>query len=153
MGNKFTNVETYFIIIFLLVILVSAIIFLGEELIENDNANLDNDSLIYISNLSKTDLSEYQATRQEIEDPILVTGNTSQGNPKDQALDFLFGKGKGFPIEVAIKTIFSMPELIIVDLLRFNLNDWNWLISLFNWLYRFLVLIAVIYFARGIIRN
>ena len=78
---------------------------------------------------------------------------TSQGNPKDQALDFLFGKGKGFPIEVAIKGIFSAPELIIVDLLRFNLNDWSWLIKLFNWLYRFLILIAIIYFARGLIQN
>jgi len=153
MAQKFTNVETYLIVIFLFLILVTGLIYLGNEVITNDSSSLDNDSISYIGNLQGINVSDYQASRSDIEDPILINANASQGNPKDYGLDFLFAKEKGFQIEIVIKAIFSLPQVILIDLLRFDLNDWQWIISLFNWLYRLLVVIALVYFVRGIIRQ
>lgn len=159
MAQKFSNVETYLIVIFLFAILSIGVMYLGRETINNPDSNLDNDSIAYIANLNGVDdinlnasLALYKATKSDEESSILVTDNSSQGNPKDYALDFLFAKEKGFPIEVAIKRIFNIPTFIIVDLLRFNVNDFSWLINLIGWLITLTITIAVIYFARGVPR-
>lgn len=151
MAKKFTNVETYLGIIFLFLILVFALQYLGAEVITNSNSNLDNDSIDYIANLNGINTSRYSVDKDDIEDPVLIAGNGSQGNPKDESLDFLFAKEKGFKIELIIKGIFSLPQVILIDMLRFQLNDWVWIISLFNWLYRILIIIALVYFVRGIL--
>lgn len=153
MAQKFTNVETYLIILFLFAIVVTAIIHLGNELLANDNSELDNDSISYITNLRGIDMSEFNVSKEEVEASISILGNESQGNPKDEALEFLYAKQKGFNIETKIKMIFSLPQFILIDLLRFSLNDWRWVIFIFNWLYRLLITIAIVYFIRGIVRS
>jgi len=158
MAQKLTNVYTFLGILFLFAILVISLMYLGKELVDNDNANLDNDSITYIAGLVGVDdanldtaLSRYTTSTDDQEESILVSDNTSQGNPKDYALDFLFAKEKGFSIEITIKRIFSIPSFIIVDLLRFNLNDFSWLINIFGWFIGIVILIAIVYWARGVI--
>lgn len=148
MERNMTNVETYLIILFLFAILAGAILYLGNELLLNDNANLDNDSISYIANLQGINISEYQASQENIESSILITGNESQGNPKDDSLEFLFAKEKAFNVEVLIKRIFGVPSFILVDLLRFNLNDWKWLINIIGWLLSIIITIALVNLAR-----
>lgn len=151
MGKKITNVETYLFILFGFAILVSGLSILGSELIQNDNANLDNDSIEYIATINGIDLSEYNSTIQDQENPVLITGNESSGNPKDDSLDFLFAKEKGFDIELTIKRIFGLPKFVLVDLLRLPLGQWGWLINIIGWLLGATVVIALVYFVRGLI--
>jgi len=153
MAQKFTNIETYLVILFLFAILAGGIVYLGNELILNDNADLDNDSINYIANLQGINISEYKATQADLESTILINDNSSQGNPKDQSLDFLFAKEKGFDIELTIKRIFGLPSFILVDLFRFQLNDWKWIIDIIGWLLSITIVVALVYYARGIIRQ
>ena len=149
MARKFTNVETYLMILFLFALLAIGIARLGLDLLQNDNAAFDNDSIEYIANLQGVDVSDYQATQQDVESPILITANQSQGNPKDFGLEFLLSKEKGFGIELVIKRIFSLPSFIIVDLLRFQLNDWKWVIDIVGWILTLLIIITLVNFARN----
>lgn len=149
MAKKLTNVETYLIILFLFAILVSGLTWLGNEAAVNPNADLDNDSIEYIATLNGIDLSDYQQSESELESSILATGNYSQGNPKDESIDFLFAKEKGSKVELAIKRFFSLPSFIIGDLFRLPINNFKWLIDLFGWLVGLLIIIALVYFARG----
>ena len=151
MTKKFTNVETYLIVIFLFLLLIVGINQLGKEAILNENSNLDNDSLEYIANLNKINLSDYNINSQDIISSSVTGVNESQGTPKDYSIEFFFAKQKGLTFEVTIKAILSLPEVLLIDLLRFNLNDWIWAINLFNWLYRLLIILAIYYLIRGIL--
>ena len=150
MVKSFTNVETYLIILFIFAALVTGLVAVANEFISNDNANPDNDSLNYIANLNGINLSESQASKADIETPVLANANFSQGSPKDEALDFLFAKEKGFRIELTIKRIFGLPSFILIDLLRFQLNDWKWLIDIIGWVLSLVIILALIYLARGL---
>lgn len=149
MTQKFTNVETFVAILFLFAILSWGILYLGNEVLTNSNSNLDNDSIDYIANLNGIDLDEYRASASTIQKPILITDNASQGNPKDEALDFLFAKEKGYNIELQIKRIFGIPSFIIVDLLRFDVGNWQWIIDIVGWFLSLSIIIAIVFFIRG----
>lgn len=150
-AQAWTNLYTYLIIGFLFTLGVIAIQIVGNESASNSNSALDNDSIEYILNLNDLNMSDYQATVDEIEDPILAVGNRSQGNPKDEALDFLLAKEKGSTLELAAKSIFSVPKVVLVDIFRFPLSNWQWVITLLNNLWRLLLIAATIYFVRGVI--
>lgn len=149
MAKQMTNVSTYIGILFLFVVLVGGLTLLATETRLNDNSNLDNDSIEYIAALEGIDISEYQRTQSQQENSILITGNESAGNPKDDSLSFLFQKEKGFNIELTIKRIFGMPSFILVDLLRLPLNQWNWIINIIGWVLGLMITIAIIYLVTG----
>lgn len=153
MVKSFTNVETYLGILFIFAILVTALIFLGNEILSNENSNLDNDSIEYILQLNGANVSDYATDIDDLENPILSNANYSQGSPKDEALDFLFTKEKGFKIEVIVKRIFNIPSFVIVDLFRLPLNNWKWLLDIIGWLLGLTVTITMIYFVRGLINK
>lgn len=140
----------YLIILFLFAGLVTGLVLVGNETLLNSNAALDNDSIEYIAGLQGVNVSQYGTNKDEIEQSILINQNFSQGNPKDQGLELQFAKEKGSGFEVYIKSIISMPSVILFDLLRFDKGSWNWIISILNWLWRILNIIAIYYFARGV---
>jgi len=146
-----TNVYFYLVIIFIFLIFITSIIFLGNELILNPNSNLNNESISYIADLQGINLSDYQIQKKQLENSILISDNESQGNSKDESLDFQFAKEKGLTIETTIKGIFSVPSLILYNVLKFDRNNWDWIVKILNWLWRLLIIIAIVYFARGII--
>lgn len=151
MAKQLTNVNTYIGILFLFALLVGGLTILGNELLENDNTNLDNTSVEYIATLNGINISDYQGEEDTQEDPILITGNGTQGNPKDESLEFLFAKEKGFSLELTIKRIFNLPSFILYDLLRLPKAEWSWITDIVGWLLGIVVVIAVVYFARGIL--
>lgn len=150
-GKQMSNVWTYLIILFIFAILMFGIKQLGLELTQNPNQNLDNDSIEYIAELNEIDLSEYQVSSDLIESPILFTDNTSQGNPKDYSLEFQFAKERGLPIENTIKNIFSVPSVIVYQVLKMPRNNWSWIVDALNWFWRLAIIVALVYFARGIV--
>lgn len=151
MTKPMTNVSTYVGILFVFGLLITGLVLLSTETITNTSADLDNDSIEYISQLNGIDYGAFNVTRSDLENPNLFNANGTQGNPKDEAIDFLFAKEKGSNIELVIKGIFSVPEVVLYDLLRFSANDWDWLVQLLNWVWRILILIALVYFARGVV--
>lgn len=151
MAKKLTNVETYLIILFLFGLLVTGVLYMADEIRINDNSNIDNDSIEYIANLQGLNLSDYTATRKELEKSSVISANGSQGNPKDEALDYLQAKQSGFKIETIIKGVFNIPGFLINKMLRLDLSDWNWIIDIFNWTIWLLITLAATYYIRGLI--
>lgn len=149
-GQAMTNVYTYLIIIFIFIILTTGLIYMGNELISNSNANPDNDSIEYIAQIQGINLSEYRAEREALEKLVSTNENYSQGNPKDEALDFQFAKEKGNSVELVLRTVFNFPSRLLVDILRLPLNNWKWLIDIVVWLLGLTVGVAVYYFIRGL---
>lgn len=150
-GQAWTNVYTYVIILFLLAVGIGSLKILSSDAIQNSNANLDNDSIDYIFSLNNLNYSQYQADSADLENPILLTDNSSQGNPKDESIDFLYAKEKGSKIENVIKGIFTVPKIILIDVFRFNLGDWRWIITILNWLWSILITVALVYFIRAVL--
>jgi len=152
MTQRFSNVETYLAIAFLFAILTAGVVYLGNEVLTNDNANLDNDSIEYIANLNGIDLDEYRASSSDIQNPIILSGNESEGTLRDEALAFLFAQEKSYDVEIAIKRVFGIPSFIIVDLLQFNVGDFEWIIDIMGWFISLSILIALVNYLRGVIR-
>lgn len=150
-GKQMSNIWTYLILLLLFGVLMTGIVQLGNDLVLNENANLDNDSIEYIAEVQGIDLSEFDVTSQEIESAILFTDNTSQGNPKDYSLEFQFARERGLPIENTAKQIFSVPSVIIYQVLRLPKNNWSWIVDVLNWFWRLAIIVALVYFARGIL--
>jgi len=128
---------------------MSGIRLYGDSLLESTEAQLDDDSFIYIAELNGLDLSQYNVTQDQIEDPIGFEPNVSSGNPKDYALDFLYGKEKGTIIGNTIKDIYSFPSTVLELLFRRNLGDWKFVIDSITWIFNLGILISVILFIRG----
>lgn len=153
MGKSPTNVETYLFYLFIFAVLVSGLVYLGNELIVNDNANLDNDSIEYIASLNGINISEYRQTQAALEASASLDPNYTQGTPKDHSIEFLYAKQKSSGIETTIKRIFRLPSYLIVDLLRLPANNFRWIIDLVGWILGFTVMIAIVYFIRGIVNK
>lgn len=151
MSKEMTNIKSYIIILFIAFVGITAIIYTGNEAAANENSNLDNDSIEYIANLQGIELPDTNISSSDIEMSALFNTNTSQGNPKDEGLDFLFAKEKGLSLETAAKAIFLLPGFLIQDLLRLPYQSWEWVVHLLNWMWWLLLIVAVVYFARGII--
>jgi len=150
MAKKLTNVETYLGILFLFGVLIAGLTLLSLEILSNDNSNLDNNSKNYISNLTKINVTYYETDSDDLISPTLL-GTNNSGNPKDESLDYLKAVEEATKLEKIIKNILYLPKYILIDLLKFNMGDWTWLLSVLNFLYWLSIIIALIYFARGII--
>lgn len=149
-AQAFTNVWTYVVILFIFFIGVAALRLAGDELLQNENANVDNDTIEYVYGLKGINYSEYQATGSDLEENIVLQGNSSQGNPKDEAIDFLYAKQKASGLEVTIKGIYDTPKIVIVDVFRLPLSQWSWVINIVGWLLVISLAIAFMYYLRGI---
>jgi len=152
MAKKLTNVETYIGIVFIFFIIITALIYLGNEVKDNTNAKLDNNSIVYIAKLKGTnatlELQKYNVDSGDVKESLIVSSNASQGNPKDQALEFLYSKEKSYDYEVIIKVIFQLPQTVI-ELFGFELNDWKWITNWLNWVFDLLIGLAILYLITG----
>lgn len=152
-AQKFTNITTYIVILGFIGLFSFGIYNLGTDVTNNDNANLDNDSILYIATLQTgMDIdelaSQYDVSRDEIEQYILKNENYSQGTPKDYSVEFQFVKQKGFNIENTIKNIYGFPSFLIGDVLRFPITAWNQIINLIGWFLFLSITIAIINYVR-----
>jgi len=143
------NLSTYIIILFLVGMLIAGVKFLGVELINNDNSILDNNSIDYIADINGVNLSYYDTSREDIDRPIYIKGNTTQGNPKDYSLEFQFAKEEGLSIENKIKAIYNTPDLLLFKILKLPRSDWDWIVNIVIWLFAISLTISLILFARG----
>lgn len=150
--KQFTNLYAFIIVLIIFAGFMTYLVEAGNELLGNSNARLDNDSREYIAQLNGTNLSDFDSTtRKNVEDPILSNLNISQGNPKDFALEFQFAKEKGSKIELFARSIFLMPGVILYDLMRLDRGAWGKLVVILNGFWVLALIIATIYFARGVV--
>ena len=94
---------TYAILLAIVVVFVILIRNFGESLLDNDKANISNDTIKYISDLSgdgKTLGINTSFIDTDLEDPVL---NESGDNKNEFALDFNFGKKKSNSISTTGK--------------------------------------------------
>lgn len=143
-----TNVWWYIILTFLLVLFVSAIQIYTASLLENPNANVND--LEYIFAINNIDLSEFNTTVEEIEKgESNPTGNETGSQSKDFALEFFYARAQASKIENVVKNVFRFPEFVVI-LLKIPYGAVSWIINILNWFWRFALLVAIIYFIRGI---
>lgn len=152
-AQKFTNVSTYIVLLAFIGLFSFGIFNLGGEVISNENSNLDNDSVLYITTLQTgMDIDElarqYDVSNAEIEEFILKNQNYSQGTPKDYSVEFQFVKSKGFNIENTIKRIYGFPSFLIGDVLRLPITAWNQILNLIGWFLLVVITLAIINYVR-----
>ena len=151
MGNSLTNIGTYIGILLLAGLFLYGLSKVSSELITHEEAELNNESLEYAGTLIGINVSDYEADRQELEES--VTGNISGGNIQDQSIEFLYGRSKTDPLVNVAKQVYTLPSTILIKLLKFKETPWTWVLDTFVWGLNIFIVIAGIYFARGIIEK
>ena len=151
MGNSLTNIGTYIGILLLAGLFLYGLSKVSSELITHEEAELNNESLEYAGTLIGINVSDYEADRQELEES--VTGNISGGNIQDQSIEFLYGRSKTDSLVNVAKQVYTLPSTILIKLLKFKETPWTWVLDTFIWGLNIFLVIAGIYFARGIIEK
>jgi hypothetical protein len=151
-GNSFSNIYVYFGILIIFLLVVVGIQQLGDDLTTNPHANLDNRSLLYIAQINGIDVSEYNITGNEIYTSEVAVDNNTGDAIKDFSLEYFFARDKTKSLEdrMGKKTIFNMPERVLVTLMGGSKGDFQWALDIFNWFIWISVTVAVILFIRGI---
>jgi len=150
-GNSLTNIGTYIGILLLAGLFLYGLSKVSSELITHEEAELNNESLEYAGTLIGINVSDYEADRQELEES--VTGNISGGNIQDQSIEFLYGRSKTDSLVNVAKQVYTLPSTILIKLLKFKETPWTWVLDTFIWGLNIFLVIAGIYFARGIIEK
>lgn len=151
MANSLTNVSTYFIIITLSLIFIGGSVAVSRELLTHSEAELDEDSIIYGSGIIGIDMSGYNVSEADIEESVV--GNVSGATTQDFSADFLFGRSKTTGVINQIKGVFNLPKTFLVRYLRLKEDGWEWVYQSINWLLWISIVVAGIYFARGILER
>ena len=147
--SKINNPMTYAILLAIVVVIIILIRNFGESLLDNDKANISNDTIKYISDLSgdgKTLGINTSFIDTDLEDPVL---NESGDNKNEFALDFNFGKKKSNSISGFLYIVSSVPEVLIKDV--FRLTTLQWFVDILDWFWRFAIFITLYYVIRGLI--
>ena len=152
-GASMTNLYTFFIILFVFIIIVLGIQKLGADLLTNDHANLDSKSIDYIASINGIDLSQYNKSGSELYSSEVNVDNNSGSAIKDFSLEYFFAreKSKSFEGRLGKKTLFKIPERTAITLLGGNKGDFGWIFNALNWFIWIALSIAIVYFIRGII--
>jgi len=147
--TNMTDGVTYIIIGFVTVLFVLLISQMANIVSNSEHNNLTSDSEEYMSGISTDpdnlgfNTSVYD---EDIDDPL---GEGGSDNKNEFSLDFTFGLKSANKLTRFVYAVLSLPEFVIVGLFQFQLNDFSWIIGLFNWLWRTLMFVAIIYFIRG----
>lgn len=114
--------------------------------------DLTNDTLLYIAaiNLNPNfNLTDYQSNKAEQEDPVVFKTNSSEGNPKDFAIEYLEGKERASGYTNTLKRLYDMPTTILL-LIGFPESDFKNAISGVFWLLGFVIALSLYWFFRGV---
>jgi len=148
--NKLTSAVGIVVLIFIVVFFAFLISEFGVSLSNNPNAELSENSLTYIADLTGEDkrlgFDVSLINPSEVDDPL---ANETEENKYDFALDFVFGKKKANVFSRFAYIILSVPEFLIVDLFGFAKNDWAWLVNILDWLWRLFIFFAILWLIRN----
>jgi hypothetical protein len=149
--KKATNVMFYIFTIFFLVVFVGGIKVFYESALTNPNSNLDDDSIVYITNvLTDIDISRYNSTSADLEEnPARETGNNTGESLKDFAIEFFYSQSKGDQYGLAIKDIVLFPNFIL-RLLNIPYGILGWILTPLYWYWYYTVILSIYYLIRGI---
>jgi len=147
-----TNVYWYIVSIFLVVIFVVSIQQYTSSMLRNPQINntLTNESIQHILRIQGIDVSDFEVTKDQLEDdPAYDETNDTGSQAKDTALEFFYSRSKASGIGVIAANVLSLPSFI-VTLLNIPENSISWLISILNWFWRIMLVLAVYYFIKGV---
>jgi len=146
--TSMTDGVTYIVIGFITVLCILLISTMAGVVSNSEHNQLTDNSKAYMSKVS-TDPSSLgfntSIYNEAIDNPI---GGGSD-NKNEFSLDFTFGLKSANKITRFVYAVLSLPKFVISGLFGFDLNDFNWILDLMNWLWRILMFVAVIYFIRG----
>jgi len=148
-----TNVYWYILLAFIMVLFIASIQQFTTSVLLNPeiNSTLTNESKDSIDRILGINISNYTASKEEIEANIALGGTNETGSQsKDTALELFYSQSMGSKIGLVIKSIYSFPEYISI-LLHLPITSILWLITILNWFWRITLLIAIYYFIRGIV--
>jgi len=146
MTEKKTSITTYIIILFVVGIFSALIVGFGQDLSNNDNANLSNASKIYITEMNGG--SKNLGWNDSVYDIMLDEASKLGGNDNKNefSLDFSFGDKAGSKIERIVYVVMNIPEFFFMDV--FRLTGLQWLVDLLDWLLNIFIFITVVRYIR-----
>ena len=146
--TSMTDGVTYIVIGFITVLCILLISTMAGVVSNSEHNQVTEDSKVYMSNVALNPNSLGFNTSiydEDIEEPI---GGGSDSK-YDFALEFFFGVKSAEKISKFVSASLGLPKFVISGLFRFDLNNFNWVLDLMNWLWRILIFVAIIYFIRG----
>jgi uncharacterized membrane protein YuzA (DUF378 family) len=147
--TNMTDGVTYIVIGFITVFFILLISNMASVISNSEHNELTDSSKEYMSKVSTDPNSlgfNTSVYNQQIDNPL---GEGGADNKNEFSLDFTFGLKSANKLTRFVYAVISLPKFVINGLFGFNLNDFNWIIDLLNWLWRILIFVAIIYFIRG----
>lgn len=147
MVKSLNNIWTYIGIIFVFAIFMLILKTQGGFLTEqNANGVI---TLPILENYSRYALG-LNASEDELTDPISYKFNTTEGTEKDYSIPFLFSQEKSTTLRGKVNDIYTIPSKFVAI---FGLPTDNFapLIDLVSWLLSIGMIIALVYFMRGVL--
>jgi len=142
MVEKLKSVTTYIIIGVVVGIFIFLANSIGSDLADNDNAELSQNSLTYINNITGKNYGRNTSIYSE----KLELSEESGDNKFDFVLDFLFGKSMASKIRRFVDVIFGVPSFFLRDVFRLQVPS-N-ILAIIDWFVNIMVVVAIVYYIR-----
>ena len=144
MVEKLQSVTTYIVLAFVVGLFIFLINAIGSNLAENKNADLSENSLNYIENITGKNYGQ----NVSVYDERIEVAEDVGDNKFDFVLDFLFGKSMASRIKRFVEIVFGLPSFFLRDLFRLQIP--KTILGILDWFLNIMVVIAVVsYIRRG----
>ena len=155
-GETITQPIVVIFILFIVSVFSFAYLQYGQDLAEDPNSYINDDSRTRIFErsgfrINNNTLDSEIISSSDSEDPFFVTGENATGNPKDYALEFQFFRQQSASWRVFAQNLYEIPTFY-VWWLGLDYEAWGFIINGINmilWCVIFFVMYKII---RGIIK-
>jgi len=150
--DKVTNGQSILVLGAIVLFFSFLIISGGQALLNSEEAELSDNSVGYIINLTGASTSQnsrinYSILNSSNPDAIESASGT---NKNDFSLDFVFGQSTGSKIANTLRIIFGIPQFIAMDI--FGLPEYGiikYTFYIINWVFNIAIFIALVRAVRG----
>jgi len=158
-AKDLNNIWTYVGILTIVLIFTTLIANIGADLVESEEANLNQESINYLGNLTgSSNYANFTSVDSSGLDGDLgyedeEDGNVSDGsNAKDFAIGFFYAQQQWAKIKRIVYVVARFPTFIIQDLLNLDVGNWKPFLAILDILFSLGLVISAVYFFRGIAR-
>ena len=148
-NDKIKDGMTFVVILLLVGIVVGIIYYMGIEASNTPHAELSTSSEAYLTEITANSSALGFDTSMYGENQAGALAGEGGDNKNEFALDFNFGRRKANGISATIYKVLNVPEFLVVDLFRLPVNNFKWIVDIFDWLWRICLFWAIVAFVRG----
>lgn len=151
LNKKAQNITNPYVVILILVVMslfITLFFSFGGDIRSDPNNVLTDESVLYIDNYYGFDMDNVTTT--DMNSTFYSSNTDTEGNLKDDALEFQFYREQSSGIRGRLNQLFNVPSALI-GLLYLDRNDWATVIAAWNILAWLIILYGIYRFLRAIL--